>query len=172
MNSLSRFVSAILLICFSSSLFAHATIGTLDVRRALFETEAWQSELHALEEQYAEEQQTVAQLQEELQETFSSIEINEVTLTETELQRFREEAQLKQLRIQRIGERVQTSLQETQNNFLERYRTLLGDALNEVYEEGEFDFILNANSVIMSGFSLDVTPQVTAKLNELIAATP
>lgn len=171
MEKTNKAAVLVLALCVSGASFAHATIGIFDVRRALFETEAWQAELSSLEEQFAEEQQTVAQLQEELEEIFSTIEVNGPTMVEAEIQRLREEGQFKQLRMQQIGERIRASLQETQNNFLERYRALLGDALNEVYEQGDFDFILRAESVVISGFTLDVTPQVTAKLNDMIAAT-
>ncbi len=150
--------------------FAHATIGIFDLNRALFETEAWQSELQQLEEQFVAEQATVAQLREELEALFTTIETDGPTLTETEINRLREESQFKQLRIQQIGERVQASLQASQNNFIERYRQLLGEALNEVYEQGDYDFILRSESVVVSGFAFDVTANVTATLNELIAA--
>lgn len=169
MKSIAKVSLLIILLCASSVALAHATIGIFDVRRALFETDAWKSELSNLEEQFAEEQQTVAQLQSELEAISINIETNGPTMVEAEIQRLREEGQFKQLRIQQIGERVRQSLQQTQNNFLERYRSLLGDALNEVYEEGGFDFILKADSVVISGFNLDVTPQVTARLNNLIA---
>ena len=158
-------------LCVSGTTFAHATIGIFDVNPALFQTDAWQAQLEELEEQFSEEQRTVAQLQSELEEIFSNIEINGPTMVEIEIRRLTEEGQVKQLRMQQIGERIRTSLQETQNNFLERYRNLLGNALNEVYEQGNFDFILKADSVVISGFSLDVTPNVTAKLNEMIAST-
>lgn len=171
MKSITKFFLVVMLLSGSSVALAHATIGIFDVRRALFETDAWKSELGNLEEQFAEEQQTVAQLQSELEAISVNIETNGPTMVEAEIQRLREEGQFKQLRIQQIGERVRQSLQQTQNNFLERYRGLLGDALNEVYEEGSFDFILKADSVVISGFTLDVTPQVTAKLNTKIAAT-
>lgn len=164
---------ATLLLCMgiSSLALAHSTIGVFDLNRALFETDAWNSRLEALEQEFSEEQSTVAGLREELTELFENIEINSPTMTETELLRFREEGQFKQLRIQQIGERVQASLKATQTNFLEQYRSLLGEAINEVYESGSFDFILRAESVVASGFVYDVTPKVTAKLNELIAST-
>ncbi len=155
----------------SNLALAHATIGIFDLNRAVFETDAWMIELQELEDQFAEEQTTVSELRTELEEIFSNININAVTMTETEIQRLTEEGQFKQLRIQQIGERVQTSLRETQNNFLERYRQLIGDAINEIYEQGAYDFILRSESVVVSGFSFDVTPNVTAKLNELIAST-
>lgn len=164
--------SLVFAICiFLSSLsLAHVTLGTFDLNRALFETEAWDSEFEAFEEKFSEEQTTVIQLGTELEELFANIQTNGPTMTEMEIQRLREDGQFKQLRMQQINERVRASLQETQNNFLERYRQLLGEAINEVYEQGAYDFILKADSVVISGFTFDVTPTVTAKLNELIAA--
>jgi Skp family chaperone for outer membrane proteins len=85
------------------------------------------------------------------------------------MQRIQEEAQFKQLKFQQIGERAQSTLQSSQNQFLERYRGLLGEALNEVYAEGGYDFMLRSDSIAASGFTYNVTSEVTAKLNELIA---
>ena len=169
MNTLLKLALATA-IALPSTVLAHATIGVFDLRRAVFQTEAWEIELAQAEQRFVEEQQTVDQLRAELEELFADLETNAPTMSQNELERMREEGQFKQLRIQQIGERVRASLQETQNNFLERYRTLLGEALNEVYEEGEYDIILRAESVVVSGFTLDVTPALTAKLNDLIAA--
>lgn len=166
-----KLVVVLLSMSLSSLALAHATIGIFDINRALFETDAWKNRLESLEQEFVEEQATVDGLRAELAELFENIETNSATLTATELQRLQEESQFTQLRIQQIGERVQASLRATQNNFLEQYRGLLGEALNEVYEEGAYDFILKADSVVAAGFTLDVTPRVTARLNELIASS-
>lgn len=155
----------------SNIAMAHATIGIFDLNRALFETEAWKSRLEVLEREFSEEQATVATLRTELEEIFANIEANAPTMTETALMRLQEEGQFRQLRIQQIGERVQTSLRESQNLFLEQNRQLLGQAINKVFEEGAYDFILRSESVVVSGFTLDVTAEVTAELNELISLT-
>lgn len=170
MNKYLRYSITLLCLSFSSVVMAHATIGIFDVNRALFETEAWKQQLETFEQRFVEEQATVDSLRAELAELFDNVETNSATMTETELQRLREESQFKQLRIQQISERVQASLRTSQNNFLEQYRSLLGEALNEIYETGSFDFILKSDSVVAAGFSLDVTPRVTARLNELIAS--
>lgn len=170
MNRTLKLTIVLFCISVSNLALAHATIGIFDLNRALFETEAWKNQLETLEREFSEEQAAVNTLRQELAELFENVETNSATMTETELQRFREESQFKQLRIQQIGERVQTSLRETQNNFLEQYRNLLGEALNEIYEAESFDFILKADSVVAAGFTYDVTPKVTARLNELIAS--
>ena len=153
----------------SNSVFAHATIGVFDLNRALFETEAWQQELTGLEGEFREEQETASSLRDEIAEIQSNLEINAPTLTSIELLRIREEGQFKQLQLRQIGERVQSALQTSQASFLDRYRNLLGDAVNEVYVEGEYDLILRSESVVISGFTYDITSEVLAKLNQLIA---
>lgn len=85
MKSTLKPLALFLCMVFSSNLFAHATIGVFDVNRAILQTDAWSTELETLENQYAEEQETVSQLREELEELFATIESNAATLTETEL---------------------------------------------------------------------------------------
>jgi len=158
-----------LFVClFSGKLFAHATIGVLDINGALFNTEAWKQQVEELESAFSEDQSVADSLRRELLELQENLEVNAPTLTSTEIQRLQEEAQFKQLQFQQIGERVQNTLKSSQNQFLERYRSLLGEALNEVYTVGGYDFILRSDSIVVSGFTFDVTSDVTAKLNELI----
>jgi len=154
---------------FSGSVFAHATIGVLNFNEALFNTEAWKQQVQLLESALSEDQSAANSLRQELLELQENLQANSPTLTSTEMLRIQEEAQFKQLKFQQIGERVQSTLQNSQNQFLERYRRLLGEALNEVYTQGGYDFILRSDSIAASGFTYNVTSEVTAKLNELIA---
>ena len=59
-------------------------------------------------------------------------------------------------------------LQSSQNQFLERYRSLLSEALSEIYTEGDCELILQSVSIAASGFTYNITFEVMAKLNELI----
>ena len=148
--------------------FAHATIGIFDLDRALFETDAWKQEVDGLEQDLQEETDSATTLREELAELQENLQINAPTSTSIEIQRIREEMQFKQLQLRQIGENVQTALRNSQSSFLDRYRQLLGEAISEVYVEGSYDFILKSESVVMSGFTYDITSEVTAKLNEFI----
>lgn len=162
---------AISFVVFSTPVLAHATIGVFDLNRAVFATEAWQEELQNLEEVFREDQESAETIRAELAELMQSIETNGPVLSIAEMQRLQEESQVKQLQLQRMGERVQAALVNTQNAFIERYRGLLGDAINDVYEDGGYDLILRSESVVLSGFTFDVTSEVTATLNNLIADT-
>ena len=154
---------------FSGSVFAHATIGVLNFNEAFFNTEAWKQQAQQLESALSEDQSAADSLRKELLELQDALQVNSPTLASTEMQRIQEEAQFKQLKFQQIGERAQSTLQSSQNQFLEVYRGLLGEALNEVYAEGGYDFMLRSDSIAASGFTYNVTSEVTAKLNELIA---
>ena len=116
-----------------------------------------------------DDQSAADSLRQEVLDLQEKLQVNMPTLTSTEMQRIQEEAQFKQLKFQQIGERIKSTLQSSQNKFLERYRSLLGEALNEVYTEGGYDFILRSDSIATSDFTYNVTSEVTAKLNELIA---
>ena len=168
MKKLTIIISLLALLA-PNVLFAHATIGVFDLNRALFETEAWKQQVTGLEDELQEETNSATDLSEGLAELQESLQINAPTSTAIEIQRIREEMQFKQLQIQQIGENVQAALRNSQSSFLDRYRQLLGDAISEVYEEGSYDIILKADSIVMSGFTYDITSEVTAKLNEFIA---
>ena len=116
-----------------------------------------------------DDQSAADSLRQEVLDLQEKLQVNMPTLTSTEMQRIQEEAQFKQLKFQQIGERIKSTLQSSQNKFLERYRSLLGEALNEVYTEGGYDSILRSDSIATSDLTYNVTSEVTAKLNELIA---
>lgn len=169
MKSVSSFMILIASLVWVGVAFAHATIGVFDLNRAVFNTEAWQQELRNLEEAFGEDQETADTLRAELAELMENIEINAPTLSIAEMQRLQEERQVKELQLRSIGERVQVAIRNSQNAFVERYRSLLGDAINEIYENGGYDLILRSESIVISGFNYDITPEVTARLNEMIA---
>ena len=77
----------------SNLALAHATIGIFDVNRAVFETEAWKAQLESLEQEFSEEQATVAELRSELTDLFENLETNSATLTQTEIRRIQEEGE-------------------------------------------------------------------------------
>jgi len=153
----------------TSNVFAHATIGVFDFNRAMFSTAAWEQEMKDLEAVFSEDTTAAETLREELLSIQENLTVNGPTLSANEIQRIQDDGQFKQLKYQQISERVQSSLQANQNQFLERYRGLLGEALNDVYEAGEYDLILRAESIVVSGFTFDITSEITAKLNDLIS---
>jgi len=75
-------------------------------------------------------------------------------------------AQDLQVQLQLIQERVQTALQEKNQEFLQSMQEELAAAVTDVVAEGGFDLILNVDSAPYFAPVLDITARVTAKLNE------
>ncbi len=148
--------------------YSDVKIGIFDLQRALFETEAWEMVQSEIEAEIDSDRTTSEILLEELQGLQSQLERDAATLSTNEVQKIHEEGRVKQLRLQQISTRILDIVQTRQQSFLERYRQSLSEAIDEVYTEGEYDIILNSDSVVMFGFSFDITGSVTAKLNESI----
>jgi outer membrane protein len=77
------------------------------------------------------------------------------------------DAEEKQAQMQVIAERLQNAWQQRQQAFVERMRQSLGQAIEAVVEEGDYDIVLNAESVAYFDNAYNITTLVTAKLNEM-----
>ena len=70
------------------------------------------------------------------------------------------------VQLQLIGERIQTAIQEKNQNFVQLMQPDLAKAVTDIVAEGGYDLILNADSAPFFSPVLDITAKVTAKLNE------
>ena len=66
-----------------------------------------------------------------------------------------------------ILKRVQQEAQGRNQQFVESMRQVLSNAIADVVAEGGYDLVLNATSVAYADPVLDITPKVTAKINEM-----
>jgi len=150
------------------TLFAQGTkIGIINLEQALFNSEPARGVQEELQVEFASDERRAQTLQEELialQEKFNQ---DEAIMSETEKRQLNADAQEKQLQLQLISERVQAALQEKNQQFIEGMRQTLSDAITEVVAEGGYDLVLNANGVAYAAPVLDITPKVTAKINEI-----
>ena len=135
----------------------------LNSNKALFNAEAQKRQVEQSESALNDDQSAADPLRQKLLDMQESLQVDMATLTRTQMQRIQEETQFQQ-----IGGRIQSTLQSSQNQFLENYRFILGEALNEIYTEGDCDLIPQSDNIAASGFTYNVIFEVTAKLNELI----
>ena len=168
MKTIKYLIAALLLAAISQSALAQDTkIGILNPLRALFASDAAQVIQQELEAELAPDQERATELSEELNTLAEEFQQNEAVMTEDEVRRMNSNAQDLQVQLQLIQERVQTALNERNQQFLESMQQQLADAVSEVVAEGGFDLILNADSAPYFDQVLDITARVTAKLNEL-----
>ncbi len=162
-----------LIVCAALGLFSQtalaqdAKIGILNPLRALFASDSAQVIQQELEAELAPDQERATELSEQLNALAEEFQQNEAVMTEDEVRRMNTNAQDLQVQLQLIQERVQTTLNERNQQFLESMQQQLASAVEEVVAEGGYDLILNAESAPYFAPVLDITARVTAKLNEL-----
>jgi len=142
-------------------------IGIIDLEAALFNSDA----ARVLEEQtrtdFNNDEQRLERLNTELRELIERVQRDESIMSEAEMRDANAEAQDKQVQMQVIAERLQEAWGQRQQQFIDRMRQSLGEAIDAVVQEGNYDLVLNAEAVAYFNNSYNITAQVTAKLNEL-----
>ncbi|MSR12330.1 MAG: OmpH family outer membrane protein [Gammaproteobacteria bacterium] len=141
-------------------------IGVLNALQALFNSDAAKVVQEELEQEFSADETRAAELAEQLTAMRDDYTQNSATMSEEQIRRVNSSAQDLQVQLQLINERVQKALQEKNQEFLESMQEQLAKAVTDVVAEGGFDLILNSDSTPYFAPVLDITAQVTAKLNE------
>ncbi len=157
------------LLTFSQGLLAQQNhrIGVVNLEQALFNTEAARQLEANTREEFTEDEQRLEQLNAELQEIVERAQRDESILSDSELRRLNNDAQDKQVQLRVVAERLQEAWDERQQQFVNGMRQALGQAIEEVVQEGDYDLVLNAEQVAYFNNTYDITAEVTARLNEL-----
>lgn len=166
-KTIKYFIVVLALALQSQSISAQDTkIGILNAIQALFNSDAARVVQQELEQEFAQDEQRANELTEELTSLQEQYQQNEAVMSEDEIRRMNTDAQDLQVQLQLIQERVQTALQEKNQEFIQSMQEELTQAVLDVVAEGGFDLILNTESAPYFAPVLDITPRVTAKLNE------
>ncbi|MCI5107562.1 MAG: OmpH family outer membrane protein [Pseudomonadales bacterium] len=170
MKTLKLIFAGLSLVLVSQVASAQGTkIGVLNALQALFNSDAARIVQQELENEFAEDEQRASDLTQQLQELQQEFQQNEAVLSDDQKRRMNSNAQDLQVQLQLIQERVQGALQEQNQAFVQSMQDELATAVTEVVAEGGYDLILNADSAPYFAPVLDITAQVTAKLNEITA---
>lgn len=141
-------------------------IGVLNPLQALFNSDAARVVQEELEQEFAEDEARATELADQLRGLQEEFQQNEAVMNQEQIRRMNTNAQDLQVQLQLIQERVQTSLQERNQQFLQSMQEELAAAVTDVVAEGGYDLVVNADSAPYFAPVLSITAQVTAKLNE------
>lgn len=143
------------------------TVGVINLEQALFNSDAARSLEENTRSEFQSDEQRLERLNTELREIIERAQRDESILSDQELRQLNADAEEKQVQMQLIAERLQGAWNQRQQQFVEANRQLLGQAIEAVVEEGEYDLVLNADAVAYFNNSYNITALVTAKINEL-----
>lgn len=167
MKNIKGLIACLCLAVVSQGAFAQGTkIGVLNALQALFNSEPAKIAQEEIRQEFIIDEERALELTTSLTELQEEYQQNEAVMTEAEITRMNSNAQDLQVQLQLIQERVQTALQEKNQEFLASMQEELAAAVTDVVAEGGYDLILNVDSAPYFAPVLDITAKVTAKLNE------
>lgn len=142
-------------------------IGVVNLEQALFNTEAAQELEASVRDELSQDEERLEQLRSELQEIIERAQRDQSILSDAEIRRLNADAEDKQVQLRVVAERLQGAWEERQQQFVNGMRQSLGQAIEEVVQEGGYDLVLNAEQVAYFNNAYNITAEVTARLNEL-----
>ena len=160
-------IAALLLTANSAVAQSTPVIGIINLEQALFNSDAARELETSTRSEFANDEARLEQLNSELRALIERAQRDESIMSESEMRALNSEAEEKQLQMRLISERLQGAWQQRQQQFIDSMRERLGQAIEAVVQEGNYDVVLNAEAVAYFNNSYNITALVTAKINEL-----
>lgn len=147
-------------------------IAYIQVEAVLAQCDLYQKEGVALQEKTQKAQKSWAQREQSLQAEAAQLQekFDKGLITTRDAQAQQESIQKKVASYQANAQKEAQSLDEENFVFTNRAQDLLHRAVKEINADGKYKLIINASALIDADSTLDITPAVLAKVNELYAA--
>ena len=147
-------------------------IAYIQVEAVLAQCDLYQKEGVALQEKTQKAQKSWAQREQSLQAEAAQLQekFDKGLITTRDAQAQQESIQKKVASYQANAQKEAQSLDEENFVFSNRAQDLLHRAVKEINADGKYKLIINASALIDADSTLDITPAILAKVNELYAA--
>jgi outer membrane protein len=147
---------------FALTASAQVKVGIINSQRAMSETAEIKKAFAALEAKYKPRQDEVNTLQRDIQEIQQKLRDGAGKLTgeaESDLQL---QGQLKQRRLQRLGEDSQAELEQDQNDIINRARARMQAVVQKLAQERDLDLVVDISNTVYFKQALDITNDAIA----------
>ena len=147
-------------------------IAYVQVEAVLAQCDLYQTEGVALQEKTQKAQKSWAQREKNLQAEAAQLQekYEKGLITSRDVQAQQESIQKKVASYQANAQKEAQTLDEENFVFSNRAQDLLQRAVREINADGKYKLIINASALIDADTTLNITPTVLAKVNELYAA--
>ena len=147
-------------------------IAHVQVEAVLAQCDLYQTEGVALQEKTQKAQKSWAQRKKSLQAEAAQLQekYEKGLITSRDAQAQQESIQKRVVSYQNSAQKEAQTLDEENFVFSNRAQDLLQRAVKEINADGKYKLIINASALIAADTTLNITPAVLAKVNELYAA--
>ncbi|WP_456268155.1 OmpH family outer membrane protein [Kushneria sp. AK178] len=142
-------------------------VAVLDWQQALLDTSSAQQSMNQLKNQLGSQQQQVRALGEEVQRLQQRLQSDGDVMSDSERQNVMQQLRQKGGQFQQQRGQLEQQRAEREEAFLKQARPKLDRAIEQVVKRHNVDVLVDRNSVIYAGDSLDLTREVTQTFNSL-----
>ncbi|WP_273204332.1 OmpH family outer membrane protein [Marinobacter subterrani] len=164
---MSRFLLmfAAVLMAFSFPAMAETKIGVVDLRQALFSSDDVKAFSESLQKDFAGEEAKVREAQEQARKLQERLKKDGAMMNETERNKLAGEFQEKVKEFNYLKQKLDATVSQRKQAFLEEARPEVDAAVKELLEENELDLILPSEAVVYVKPEMNLTSQLLEKLN-------
>ncbi|MBW7472451.1 OmpH family outer membrane protein [Marinobacter sp. M216] len=153
------------LMALSFPAMAETRIGVVDLRQALFSSNDAKSFSETLQKDFAGDEAKVREVQEEARQLKERLEKDGAMMNESERNKLAGEFQEKVKEFNFLKQRLDSTVAQRKQAFLEQARPEVDAAVEELLEEHDLDLILPSEAVVYVKPEMNLTPQLLEKLN-------
>jgi len=164
MNRVTALIGAALL-AFSAQAAAETRIGVVDLRQALFSSNDAQAFSEKLQQDFAGDEAQVREAQEAARQLKDRLEKDGAMMNESERNQLAGEFQEKVKEFNFLKQRLDSTVNQRKQAFLEQARPEVDAAVKELLEENNLDLILPSEAVVYVKPEMNLTSQLLEKLN-------
>lgn len=144
---------------------AETRIGVVDLRQALFSSNDAKSFSEAMQKDFAGDEEKVRETQEAARKLKERLEKDGAMMNESERNKLAGEFQERVKEFNFLKQRLDTTVNQRKQAFLEEARPEVDAAVKELLEENDLDLILPSEAVVYVKPDMNLTPQLLEKLN-------
>ena len=166
MTPMQRLMAVITLMLVASPLMAENRIGVVDLREAVFTSDAGDQFGDVIQGELKDEQQQIQVLEDEAKALQERLETDGAMMNESERGELQNQFEQKVREYQQRRGRFQQAVNQRQQRFLQQSRPAVDAAMEQLLERHSLDLIIPAEAVIYVKPDLDLTDEMIKLLNE------
>ncbi|MGO3692840.1 OmpH family outer membrane protein [Marinobacter sp.] len=144
---------------------AETRVGVVDLRQALFSSNDAKSFSEAMQKDFAGDEEKVRETQEAARKLKERLEKDGAMMNESERNQLAGEFQEKVKEFNFLKQRLDSTVNQRKQAFLEEARPEVDEAVKELLEENDLDLILPSEAVVYVKPEMNLTSQLLDKLN-------
>lgn len=146
---------------------AEARIAVVEPLLAIMETTEAKKLVEQLQSDMKSKEDELMKLRGEIQQIMDRLEKEKMTMSKDQQQRLTDERDAKMMDLRSRSQLAQKRMEEEQKELLGAMEPKLRTALEQLAQEKNYDLIVNQQAVLFAKDEIDVTREVTQKINQM-----